>query len=286
MSNARSPRSACSTTVGISMTVPFVCARMATSRLPMTLHRSRTIGNHKVANHHGQGGDPDVRPAPERGPRGNDRRTARGCLGVHGRPGRPVCLVRRRRMARPGGRWRRPVPVRRRLDPPGHRVGGRPQPPPDLALARTTRRRVRARARRADARHDRAQPRAGGDPRAHHRVAAGPGAGSRVTQRDPDPVFEALADPTRRAVIEAPAADGPTTLSDLTRRMPVTRQAVAKHLAVLQDAGLVEGTGPVRGRMYSFTPQPLTDAMTWIVDVGAGWDERLARLKRHVERRA
>jgi hypothetical protein len=38
--------------------------------------------------------------------------------------------------------------------------------------------------------------------------------------------------------------------------------------------------------MYSFTPQPLTDAMTWIVDVGAGWDDRLARLKRQVERRS
>jgi DNA-binding transcriptional ArsR family regulator len=105
-------------------------------------------------------------------------------------------------------------------------------------------------------------------------------------QRDPDPVFEALADPTRRAVIEALADDGPTTLSDLTRRLPVTRQAVAKHLAVLQDAGLVDTSGPVRGRMYSFTPHPLTDAMTWIVDVGAGWDERLARLKRQVEHSA
>ncbi len=107
-----------------------------------------------------------------------------------------------------------------------------------------------------------------------------------MTQRDPDPVFEALADQTRRAVIEALADDGPTTLSDLARRLPVSRQAVAKHLAVLQDAGLVDSSGPVRGRMYSFTPKPLTDAMTWIVDVGAGWDERLARLKRQVERRA
>lgn len=103
---------------------------------------------------------------------------------------------------------------------------------------------------------------------------------------DPDPVFEALADPTRRAVIRALADDGPTTLTDLTRRMPVTRQAVAKHLAVLQDAGLVEGSGPVRGRLYAFRPRPLADAMTWMVDVGAGWDDRLARLKRQVERKA
>jgi len=101
---------------------------------------------------------------------------------------------------------------------------------------------------------------------------------------DPDPIFGALADPTRRAVIRALADDGPSTLADLTRQLPVTRQAVAKHLVVLQDAGLVATEGPVRGRRYTFTPQPLSEAMTWIVDVGAGWDERLARLKRQVER--
>lgn len=100
---------------------------------------------------------------------------------------------------------------------------------------------------------------------------------------DPDPIFEALADPTRRAVIRALANGGPTTLAALTRQLPVTRQAVAKHLVVLQEAGLVEGDGPVRGRRYTFTPRPLSDAMTWIVDVGAGWDDRLARLKRQVE---
>jgi DNA-binding transcriptional ArsR family regulator len=101
---------------------------------------------------------------------------------------------------------------------------------------------------------------------------------------DPDPVFEALGDPTRRAVIRALADEGPTTLADLSRQLPITRQAVAKHLVVLQDAGLVETSGPVRGRVYTFTPRPLTDAMTWMVDVGAGWDDRLARLKRQVER--
>jgi ArsR family transcriptional regulator, cadmium/lead-responsive transcriptional repressor len=99
---------------------------------------------------------------------------------------------------------------------------------------------------------------------------------------EPDEVFEALADPTRRTVIRALAETGPATLTELTSRMPVTRQAVAKHLAVLRDAGLVETTGPVRGRLYAFTREPLTDAMSWIADVG-GWDERLGRLKRQVE---
>ena len=100
---------------------------------------------------------------------------------------------------------------------------------------------------------------------------------------DPDPVFEALADPTRRALIQTLADTGPTTLSELSRSVPVTRQAVAKHLVVLRDAGLVETSGPVRGRTYTFTPRPLSDAMGWMMDVGAGWDERLARLKRQVE---
>lgn len=100
---------------------------------------------------------------------------------------------------------------------------------------------------------------------------------------DPDPVFEALADPTRRAMMRALAEEGPATLSSLSRHLPITRQAVAKHLVVLQDAGLVAGSGPVRGRVYTFTPRPLTDAMDWIVDVGAGWDDRLQRLKRQVE---
>ena len=102
--------------------------------------------------------------------------------------------------------------------------------------------------------------------------------------RDPDDVFEALADPTRRAVIRALAEEGPSTLSELSSRLPVTRQAVSKHLTLLQEAGLVatQGSEP-RGRRYAFTPAPLTDAMGWMVDVGADWDTRLARLKRMVE---
>jgi DNA-binding transcriptional ArsR family regulator len=102
---------------------------------------------------------------------------------------------------------------------------------------------------------------------------------------EPGVVFEALADPTRRAVIRALAADGPSTLTELSSRLPVTRQAVSKHLALLEEAGLVAPSGEVRGRRYAFTPAPLTDAMGWMVDVGADWDSRLARLKRNVEGR-
>jgi DNA-binding transcriptional ArsR family regulator len=102
---------------------------------------------------------------------------------------------------------------------------------------------------------------------------------------DHDAVFQALADPTRRRLLLTLSASGPATLSELSADMPVSRQAISKHLALLQDAGLVAGRGEVRGRRYEITPAPLADAMGWIVDVGAGWDDRLARLKRQVEAR-
>ena len=99
-----------------------------------------------------------------------------------------------------------------------------------------------------------------------------------------DAVFAALADPTRRRILRELADAGPTTLGELSSRLPVTRQAVTKHLVVLQDAGLVDADGATRGRRYTFTPAAFTEAVDWIADVG-GWDERLARLKRQVEGR-
>jgi DNA-binding transcriptional ArsR family regulator len=102
---------------------------------------------------------------------------------------------------------------------------------------------------------------------------------------DPDPVFQALADPTRRTLIRALSDTGPSTLAELSTRVPVSRQAVAKHLSLLQDAGLVVGRGEIRGRRYELTPGPFADALGWMVDVGAGWDDRLARLKQQVEAR-
>jgi DNA-binding transcriptional ArsR family regulator len=106
-----------------------------------------------------------------------------------------------------------------------------------------------------------------------------------VIAADHDAVFQALADPTRRRLLVTLSASGPATLSELSADMPVSRQAISKHLALLQDAGLVIGRGEVRGRRYQITPAQLADAMGWIVDVGAGWDDRLARLKRQVEAR-
>jgi DNA-binding transcriptional ArsR family regulator len=104
-----------------------------------------------------------------------------------------------------------------------------------------------------------------------------------VNRRDPDIVFSALSDATRREVIRALSDRGPQTLSELAAELPVTRQAVAKHLAMLEEAGLIAAGGNNRRRSYRLTPGPLADAMGWMVDVGAEWDERLERLRQHVE---
>ncbi len=113
--------------------------------------------------------------------------------------------------------------------------------------------------------------------------ARDPGSG-RV--RDPvDEVFGALADPSRRFVIETLAARGTATPTELAVELPVTRQAVAKHLVALREAGLVEATRCGRETRYALTPEPLAAASRWIEEVGAAWDERLAALKQLVEAR-
>lgn len=101
---------------------------------------------------------------------------------------------------------------------------------------------------------------------------------------DPAAVFTALSDPTRREVIRRLSEAGPVTLGELAADLPVTRQAISKHLLVLEEAGLVSASGETRRRRYHLTPRPLADAMGWMVDVGAEWDERLDALRRHVER--
>jgi DNA-binding transcriptional ArsR family regulator len=98
-------------------------------------------------------------------------------------------------------------------------------------------------------------------------------------------VFAALADPTRREILEAVAARGSVTATQLAGELPMTRQAVAKHLAVLSDAGLVAGRREGRETRFRPTPAPLSDAVDWIAGVGAGWDERLAALERVARRR-
>jgi len=101
-----------------------------------------------------------------------------------------------------------------------------------------------------------------------------------------DEVFDALGDPARRTLVRAIAARGDATATELAADLPVTRQAVAKQLAVLAGAGLLSATRSGRETRYAVTPEPLHDAVAWMVDVGADWDERLAKLGRSLRGRA
>jgi DNA-binding transcriptional ArsR family regulator len=99
-----------------------------------------------------------------------------------------------------------------------------------------------------------------------------------------DAVFAALADPTRRAVLSSLSQDPDLTASRLAGELPVTRQAVAKHLAALHRAGLVQARRHGREIRYEITPAPLREAMGWMAEVGGRWDERLARLATRARR--
>ena len=95
-------------------------------------------------------------------------------------------------------------------------------------------------------------------------------------------VFDALADPNRRYVLQALAGRETATASELAAELPVTRQAVSKHLAALNEAGLVESRREGRETRYELTPAPLGEALDWIAGVGSEWDSRLSRLSTHL----
>ena len=94
-------------------------------------------------------------------------------------------------------------------------------------------------------------------------------------------VFSALADPSRRRLLET-LARREATATELAADLPVTRQAVANHLAALREAGLVDARRAGRETRYRLTPGPLEDAVAWIAEVGDAWDARLAALRRHL----
>ena len=99
---------------------------------------------------------------------------------------------------------------------------------------------------------------------------------------DVGPIFHALADPHRRTVVERLASRGDATATELAAELPVTRQAVAKHLAALAAAGLVAPTRVGRETRYRLTPEPLALAGDWLTRVGREWDDRLGALRRHL----
>src|SRR5918911_2021272 len=107
----------------------------------------------------------------------------------------------------------------------------------------------------------------------------------------PDPeavaeqVFTALADPTRRAVLAALAAGGPATATDLAERLPITRQAIAKHLALLTEVGLVTAEPGERRRVrYRLRSAPMQVAQQFLAALARDWDRRLGALTEHLDR--
>ena len=103
---------------------------------------------------------------------------------------------------------------------------------------------------------------------------------------NPDAVFAALADPTRRRLLERLSGSGPISVSQLAAEFPVTRQAVSKHLTALAGAGLVTTERRGRERMLTFAPAPLDEAAAWIATLEARWDVRLAALARYLTEEA
>jgi DNA-binding transcriptional ArsR family regulator len=100
-------------------------------------------------------------------------------------------------------------------------------------------------------------------------------------------VFTALADPTRRAILAALAAHGPATATDLADRLPITRQAIAKHLVLLTDAGLVTSEPGERRRVrYRLRSAPVQVAQQYLAALAHEWDSRLEALRDHLDRSA
>ncbi len=98
-----------------------------------------------------------------------------------------------------------------------------------------------------------------------------------------DSVIAALADSTRRQLLDLLSEQGEATATTLAERMPVSRQAVVKHLAVLDAAGLVTANRAGREVRYTVQPAALARTAQWMAARAAAWDQRLARIKRIAE---
>ena len=96
-------------------------------------------------------------------------------------------------------------------------------------------------------------------------------------------LWSAVGDPTRRRMLDLLLSDGVGTATSLSERLPVTRQAVAKHLGVLDRVGLVHGTPEGREKRYVVDEAQLGRAVAQLSAVGATWDARLRRIKRIAE---
>ncbi|MEV6559727.1 metalloregulator ArsR/SmtB family transcription factor [Nocardia sp. NPDC051756] len=98
-----------------------------------------------------------------------------------------------------------------------------------------------------------------------------------------DDLWSAIGDPTRRRMLDLLLADGEGTATSLSEQLPVTRQAVARHLGVLDRVGLVHGSPEGRERRYRVDDAQLARAVAQLNAVGSTWDARLQRIKRIAE---
>ncbi|GAA4297361.1 ArsR/SmtB family transcription factor [Actinomadura luteofluorescens] len=98
-----------------------------------------------------------------------------------------------------------------------------------------------------------------------------------------DDLWSAVGDPTRRRMLDLLLAQGGGTATRLSQQLPVTRQAVAKHLGVLERVGLVHATPSGRERRYQVDQTQLARAVAQLSSVGASWDARLQRIKQIAE---
>lgn len=98
-----------------------------------------------------------------------------------------------------------------------------------------------------------------------------------------DRVLAALADPTRRLVLEVLGGRRECSATTIARETPVSRQAVVKHLAVLDEAGLVVGRRVGREVLFQVRPEGLRAAASWMTDLASAWDQRLRWLKETAE---
>jgi DNA-binding transcriptional ArsR family regulator len=96
-------------------------------------------------------------------------------------------------------------------------------------------------------------------------------------------LFDAVADPTRREILEKLRTAGPLSLSEIAHGLPITRQAVTKHLNTLEACGLVRMARAGRERIHELNPAPLRELQEWLAPYAAEWDRRLDRLQRHLE---
>jgi DNA-binding transcriptional ArsR family regulator len=104
-----------------------------------------------------------------------------------------------------------------------------------------------------------------------------------MTPQVDDDLWSAIGDPTRRRMLDLLLADGRATATSLSEQLPVSRQAVSKHLTVLDRAGLVSATPAGREKHYRVDGAQLARAVAQLATVTNAWDARLRRIKRIAE---